>query len=138
MLNIYDNSIINWKGWKTDWASLRLSGWEITIKPSYDNWRQPFHSAASHTKVYIRHPENKMIGRITWEEDSIDYELDFIIQEKNQRITQPQVLIQRNLTIDDIPKLMEIILELQKINKRKINKPRDLRQAEIYLLNQRS
>lgn len=142
---------IRWKGWTTSFDSLKAEGWVITTKPKFENWRLPIDSARSTEKIYVRHPENRMIGRISKVKKSYDYkiltdsypievveyELDYLIQEHNQWKSAPKIFEERNLTADDIPKLLQLILELQEPLKVKKKIPPQIRQqAEILLLRQ--
>ncbi len=143
MVDLRDDDTIWWEGWETSWKKLRASGWYISIKPKYQNWRQPFCSAASHEKIYIRHRESKQMGRIVLTDDNAQsrkvgaYELDFLTQECNHRTKPPTILNERDLTLGDVPLLLEIILSLQESVKPK-KKPSDRvkEQAEILLLKQ--
>lgn len=145
----FSSTKLKWKGFTTTFHDLQKEGWEITIKPKYDNWRLPGCVASSREKIYIRHPENRMIGRIikktitdyTIGTDSVvtydKYELDYLIQEHNQRKSAPKLFEERDLTENDIPGLLELILKLQPKLKRK-KKPNDdiIKQAEILFLKQ--
>lgn len=124
---LLDHEVVKWKGWQTSWGQLRAEGWEITFKRKYNNLRQPTHTAASHDKIYIRHEENNMIGRITIypanNKDMPEYRLDFMIQEHNQRISNRKIEVQGdtvvNLTEQDIPLVLEAITQIQKRDRRK-------------------
>ncbi len=124
-IDIYDFSAdIIWQGWKTTWADLRRNGWVINIEPPFNDWKQPKHCEASKEKIYIRHPVNRMIGRITKHErkiydDGQVWELDFLIQEHNWRKSAPKLLDERNLTDADIPMLLQVILALQSTYKKR-------------------
>jgi hypothetical protein len=136
VFDLADNSIIHWAGWETTWQSLRAEGWVITIKPKYSNWRQPYCSAASREKVYIRHPQSRQLGRITGglQVDGRKYwELDYLIQECNHRVKPQRITDDGELSIDDIPHLMNLILNLQPKTKRKKSTIIE-KQAEILLL----
>jgi hypothetical protein len=135
------HSKIIWEGWETTFLELFNSGWEITSIPKYENWMNPKDSARSHDKIYIRHPTYKTIGRITKDPaydiliDESTYTLDFLSQECNKWVKPPRCIDERELTIDDVPRMMEIILNLQNANKpKKKPKPEILKQAEILLL----
>ena len=132
-----DCSAINWCGWRTTWGALRKSGWEMIIKPAYLNWGKPKDSAASRDKVYIRHPINKMMGRITLQGKGSDYDLDFLIQECNHRIKPLRICEDAGYTPEDIQRMMEVILALQesvKPKRRRKPDPAIESQAEILLL----
>lgn len=139
--DIRDCSTICWQGWWTTWDALRSAGWKITVEPAYSNWRQPEASAKSREKLYIRHPASAMIGRITQEAvesefHSSDYTLDFLTQECNHRVKPFRIQEERDLTADDIPDLMGLILRLQAKDRKSAKriKPAAVAQAEILLM----
>lgn len=136
-------STITWNGWTTRWQHLRQCGWEITLKTPYDNWTQPEHSAASHEYAYIRHPPSCMLGRITKANRMLYarghvWELDWLMPEHNQRVKAPAIITDRELTADDIPALMGIILSLQTPPAKRRIKPEANAAAEILLLKNAS
>lgn len=144
MFDLYDSSVINWNGWWATWQSLREAGWQITVKPAYRDWRLPANLQVSREKVYLRHPETKMLARITQlgaptndaeNSKAYDYVLDFMTPERNRYAKAPRVFEERDLTVNDIPQLMKLILDLQATvrPKRKPN-PVVREQAEILLL----
>ncbi len=141
------NEQVTWKGWKTTFGDLFRKGWEISIKPKYNSWTRPCHAEASREKIYIRHEENNMLGRIikktitdytvgTDKKVTRDYyELDFLIQEHNSRTKHNPIYLEKDLTHDDIPQLMELILGLQEKKKVKKRPTKEIKhQAEILLL----
>lgn len=114
--------VILWNGWRTTWEKLHHAGWEITVPPKYSNWRLDSHNKA-HQYMYIRHPETRMIGRLNldpWEhyDDGMAMEesfgiLDFLTHERNQRVKPKPIYVEAELTVDDIPMLLDLVLQLQ-------------------------
>lgn len=134
-MSISELSKLEWLGWQTTLEQLITQGWRIECRSHYNNWRLSS-SLPSYDKIYIRHPLNNMIGRITIKENCSVYKLDFIIQEHNQRIAKKPFYDEKPLTLADIPRLMEIILRLQ--SSKKSSRPLNLKSretAEIILMN---
>lgn len=109
-----------WDGWETTLTELIAKGWVVTTRPKYHNWRDSYNSNRSNAYMYIRNYKTKMIGRLR-----IDVEgsyingnervgvLDYLTHEKTRRVKPNPVYDTRDLTVDDIPLLMKLILELQ-------------------------
>ena len=155
MCQLDDSTILEWEGWHTTLGELKSKGWVISEKLAYDNWKQSTDSAASHDKIYLRHPVHKTIGRIKFSREDEPgklsylynlygdrfchqvnrYTLDFLAQECNKWVKPPRWIEEKEFTQDDIPKLMNIILDIQeKTKRRKQPTKKILQQAEILLL----
>lgn len=138
MFEMRDDDVIWWAGWETTWKKLQSSGWFICVKPAYYNRRLPHDSVASKEKVYIRHRASKMLGKLIPNAISIQdgyYELDFLTLERNKRVKSKPFIMESDLTADDIPALMQLILTLQETVKPKRRASVSAtHQAEILLL----
>lgn len=136
MIDLKDDDTVWWQGWRSDWKALRATGWVVSFKPKYFNVAQPKDSAAANEYIYIRHPISKQMGRININAQNAScgyYELEFLMQERNNRVRPPKILSERGLFSEDIPRLMELILQLQPKRKRQIF-PVNKTQAEILLM----
>jgi len=133
-MDMLEDDVIWWAGWETNWKNLRSAGWEIILKQSYSNWKKPQDTHASRSKIYIRHPKSKQMGRIILNSDNVRdgyYELEFLIQECNQRVKPPKYVKERQYNESDIEPMLEAIVSIQsKRPKRK--KP--LPNADIFYM----
>jgi len=77
------NKRVSWNGWCTDATELHNNGWTATLKPKYNNWRDPINSDASNDYLYLHHPETHMLARLKRNVPiNGAYELDFMLSEK--------------------------------------------------------
>lgn len=126
-----DRNIINihWNGFVTDWQALVEAGWKLTLKTKYADWRV----SGSNDYLYIRNPELSLIGRLNLtkmeKENRYSATLDYLTPERNRRVKKiAKVFEEKDLTVDDVPALLELILKLQADNKPKLKHklpPRD-------------
>lgn len=118
-----DDIKISWAGFESTIGKLKISGWKLWL-----NWN--IHTKRYH--FYIRHPLTKHCAhiRLTTQElfkykngENILLTLEPIdlLHERNRRVKPPKVMIEGNLTENDIGWMLEAIRELQ--DKREVKKP---------------
>ena len=111
---------IRWNGFTATPRTLAAAGW--THQARYGDWRHP----AKRTKLYFRHPETRMIARVTLDSPNAkrmgfeDYSfysiwtLDFMTHERNWQIKAKRVVDEEmQVTEDDIGPLLEAIAQVQ-------------------------
>ncbi len=121
-------TVIMWMGWRTDFASLRSAGWEITRKESYDNPRDRANSALSGEYIYLRHAGTRMIARLDSNsrfDQSGVWEVDFLTHERNGRKKPHPVYMQKSLSEEDVGYLLESVLKIQSKRQRR-RKPKEI------------
>lgn len=131
-----DVSFIEWFGWSTTLSDLKSNGWEIDVKPKYENWRRPSDSMASSNYLYLRHPALKMLAKIKYtagEAHIINGHVEFMIPEKTHRIKPPRYIDERQYSEDDIAPMLNAIVEIQsKRPRRKKSFP----SADLFHMNE--
>lgn len=151
MQQLYEDGIgaIRWQGWTTTIAELKLAGWVISHKEPYRNWRDAKNSAKANRYIYLRNHALRMIGRLRVEKNQHynltsdemvgndvirNYTLDFLTGESNRKL-RPKPVYDDAVTeavlstAEDIPALLDLVLQLQGPQKKK------RKQAEITYLD---
>jgi hypothetical protein len=134
MCDMDDVSFIEWFGWSTSLSKLVENGWQITLKPKYDNWRDFKNTKASSNYLYLRHPILKLIAKIKYQTGNahlVSGHVEFLIPEKTRRIKPPKFIDQRDYCESDIEPMLEAIISIQK---KRLKKRKELPSADVHCL----
>lgn len=99
-----ENAVITWVGWRTTLAELKAAGWILD---------------ANYKKIVLRHYQKCVVATLRKKTSGhgfnpVSYAVEAMVSRKQFRAAPPRLLVERNLTVEDIPALYDAILHLQK------------------------
>ena len=113
-----DDKEVYWRGFKTTFGQLKAEGWEITKVKAYvprTKYTPSYHGWNARSKIYIRHREERLMGRIKFypeTEDTIkQFQLDFL-KPDHRVLGRVARWIWDELTEEDVPELLAKLAQL--------------------------